>query len=106
MRIPFCLMLLALPAAAMADEGTGSWLLSSSAATTFAPATTSNLSRDRHEPGVYALARDDAAAFVASDGRIRGAQLERALQALHQQPATARADDMSLARALAASTYR
>ncbi|WP_236232878.1 DUF2388 domain-containing protein [Pseudomonas tohonis] len=106
MRIPLSLMLLALPAAAMADEGSGSWLLSSSAATTFAPATTSNLSQEERQPGIQAQARDDAMAFVASDGRIRGAQLEQALQALHQQPATAGADDMSLARALAASAYR
>ncbi|WP_374979677.1 DUF2388 domain-containing protein [Pseudomonas solani] len=104
--LPLCLALLALPAAALADEGSGSWLLSSSAAITFAPATTSNLSQEERQPGIQAQARDDAMAFVASDGRIRGAQLERTLQELHRQPATARADDMSLARALAASAYR
>ncbi|WP_431483253.1 DUF2388 domain-containing protein [Pseudomonas solani] len=104
--LPLCLALLALPAAALADEGSGSWLLSSSAAITFAPATTSNLSQEERQPGIQAQARDDAMAFVASDGCIRGAQLERALQELHRQPATASADDMSLARALAASAYR
>ncbi|BCD86204.1 hypothetical protein PSm6_26110 [Pseudomonas solani] len=104
--LSLCLALLALPAAALADEGSGSWLLSSSAAITFAPATTSNLSQEERQPGIQAQARDDAMAFVASDGRIRGAQLERTLQELHRQPATASADDMSLARALAASAYR
>lgn len=106
--LPLCLALLALPAAALADEGSGSWLLSSSAAITFAPATTSNLSQEERQPAIQAQAqaRDDAMAFVASDGRILGAQLERTLQELHRQPATASADDMSLARALAASAYR
>jgi uncharacterized protein (TIGR02448 family) len=48
-------------------------------------------------------ARDDAASFVASDGRIRGAQLEAALRFLREQHLNARvASDMQLAQAIAA----
>jgi len=46
-------------------------------------------------------ARDDAASFVASEGRIRGAQLEAALRYLREQNLQARvASDMQLARAI------
>lgn len=45
-------------------------------------------------------ARDDAAAFVASDGLIRGARLQAALTALrHAHPAES-ADDLELAQAI------
>jgi uncharacterized protein (TIGR02448 family) len=48
-------------------------------------------------------ARDDAASFVASDGRIRGAQLEAALRHLRESNAGAqRASDMQLAQAILA----
>lgn len=48
-------------------------------------------------------ARDDAAAFVASDGRIRGARLEAALRQLREGSAAARdASDMQLAQAILA----
>jgi uncharacterized protein (TIGR02448 family) len=48
-------------------------------------------------------ARDDAASFVASDGRIRGAQLEAALRHLRERDASAlRASDMQLAKAILA----
>jgi uncharacterized protein (TIGR02448 family) len=48
-------------------------------------------------------ARDDAASFVASDGRIRGAQLEAALRHLRERNADARrASDMQLAQAILA----
>jgi uncharacterized protein (TIGR02448 family) len=52
---------------------------------------------------VVVQARDDAASFVASDGRIRGAQLEAALRHLREHDATAqRASDMDLAKAILA----
>lgn len=48
-------------------------------------------------------ARDDAAAFVASQGRVRGARLEAALRTLREGHAQAReASDMELARAILA----
>lgn len=50
---------------------------------------------------VVLQARDDAASFVASDGRIRGAQLEAALLHLRERNAGAqRATDMQLAQAI------
>jgi uncharacterized protein (TIGR02448 family) len=52
---------------------------------------------------VVLQARDDAASFVASDGRIRGAQLEAAFRHLRERYATAqRASDMQLAQAILA----
>ncbi|HKS15382.1 MAG TPA: DUF2388 domain-containing protein [Pseudomonas sp.] len=45
-------------------------------------------------------ARDDAAAFVASDGRIRGARLQAALAALHEQYPRESVDDLELAQAI------
>ena len=52
---------------------------------------------------VVLQARDDAASFVASDGRIRGAQLEAALRYLRERNAQAqRASDMQLAQAILA----
>ena len=52
---------------------------------------------------VVLQARDDAARFVASDGRIRGAQLEAALRHLREHNAAAqRASDMQLAEAILA----
>jgi len=52
---------------------------------------------------VVLQARDDAASFVASDGRIRGAQLEAALRHLREHNARAqRASDMQLAQAILA----
>ncbi len=52
---------------------------------------------------VVLQARDDAASFVASEGRIRGAQLEAALRHLRERNADARsASDMELARAILA----
>lgn len=48
-------------------------------------------------------ARDDAAAFVASDGRLRGARLEAAMRVLREKRDDARrASDMDLARAILA----
>jgi uncharacterized protein (TIGR02448 family) len=50
---------------------------------------------------VVLQARDDAASFVASDGRIRGAQLEAALRYLRERDVGARrASDMQLAQAI------
>ena len=52
---------------------------------------------------VVVRARDDAASFVASDGRIRGAQLEAALRHLREHDVAARrASDMDLAKAILA----
>ena len=48
-------------------------------------------------------ARDDAASFVASDGAIRGAQLEAALGAIRERlPEAREASDLALAEAILA----
>lgn len=52
---------------------------------------------------VVVRAREDAAGFVASDGRIRGVRLEAALRHLREHDASAReASDMRLALAILA----
>ena len=52
---------------------------------------------------VVLQARDDAASFVASDGRIRSVQLEAALRHLRERSAAAqRATDMQIAQAILA----
>lgn len=52
---------------------------------------------------VVLAARDDAASFVASDGAIRGAQLEAALRHLREHAPQARdASDLELAQAILA----
>ena len=52
---------------------------------------------------VVLQARDDAASFVASEGRIRGVRLEAALRQLREGNARARsASDMQLAQAILA----
>ncbi len=52
---------------------------------------------------IVVQAREDAASFVASDGRIRGAQLEAALRYLREKDEAARkASDMQLAQAILA----
>lgn len=45
-------------------------------------------------------ARDDAAAFVATDGELKGAQLESALLALRQAKPKLSASDLELAQAI------
>lgn len=48
------------------------------------------------------MAREEAAAFVASVGSIRGVQLEAALEALRKLPGLSAHDDQSLALAILA----
>ena len=45
-------------------------------------------------------AHDDAAAFIASDGQLRGARLESALRYLRRTQAKLRANDLELAQAI------
>jgi uncharacterized protein (TIGR02448 family) len=45
-------------------------------------------------------ARDDAASFIASDGQLRGAQLESALNYLHRTQPKLHASDLELAQAI------
>ena len=61
-------------------------------------ATSSTIGDDK----VVREARDDAASFVASDGVIRGAHLEAALQHIRARQPQLQGDDMHLARAILA----
>jgi len=96
MRPILLLAVLALPLSAMASSFAGSSAGSASGASS---AGSSSSGDDK----IVLDARDDAAAFVASDGAIRGARLEAALLHLREQGvAQQQASDMALARTLLA----
>ena len=95
--LPIGLLMLAcsLPAAAGSFAGT-----SAGASSGGSSASSGSTSGDDK---VVLEAREDAASFVASEGRIRGAQLEAALRHLRQTSDAARqASDMQLAQAILA----
>lgn len=74
-----------------------------SSAGTSAGGTSASSGSTSSDDKVVLEARDDAAAFVASDGRIRGARLEAALRQLRERRLDARAaSDMQLAQAILA----
>lgn len=96
--LPVAFAMLALAAApAVASSFGGTSAGASSAGSSGSSGSTSG------DDKVVLQARDDAASFVASEGRIRGAQLEAALLRLREHHADARrASDMELARAILA----
>jgi uncharacterized protein (TIGR02448 family) len=64
---------------------------------------TSDTTTSIRDMKVVQAARDDAASFVASEGSIRGAQLEAALQVVRERvPEARQASDAELAQALLA----
>ncbi|WP_130905502.1 MULTISPECIES: DUF2388 domain-containing protein [unclassified Pseudomonas] len=64
---------------------------------------TSKLSSSLKDNKIVLAAQDDAASFVATDGSIRGAQLESALQYIrHSTPELSSLSDVELARAILA----
>ena len=81
-------------------------IVSSSLAVTLCPVTltedSQESSRNSSNRGDRKLlaARQDAAAFVASDGVIRGANLEAAFEVLRTQNAMGRVSDIELAEAV------
>jgi len=92
-----CALSVSCLAPAMASSFAGSSAGASSAGSSASSASTSD------DDKVVLQARDDAASFVASDGRIRGARLEAALRQLREDDADARtASDMQLAQAILA----
>ncbi|MFG6109881.1 DUF2388 domain-containing protein [Stenotrophomonas rhizophila] len=96
MRPILLLAVLALPLSALASSFAGSSAGSASGASS---AGSSSSDDDK----IVLDARDDAAAFVASDGAIRGARLEAALLHLRERDAAQRdASDLALAKALLA----
>ena len=96
MRPILLLAVLALPLSALASSFAGSSAGSASGASS---AGSSSSDDDK----IVLDAREDAAAFVASDGAIRGARLEAALLHVRERDATQRqASDLALARTLLA----
>lgn len=96
-RLLLCCFLFALPAAALASSFAGTSAGASSAGSSASSGSTSG------DDKVLLAARDDAAAFVASDGRLRSARLEAALRQMRGHDAAARqADDQTLARRILA----
>lgn len=95
------LLFVLLLAMAAAPASAASFASSAGSATSGSTAgTTGSTSGDDK---VVLQARDDAASFVASDGRIRGAYLEAALRALRGRGGdAAHASDLELARAILA----
>ena len=92
------LALLSLPLAGFASSFAGSSAGTSAGSASASSAGTSGSSSG--DDKVVLAARDDAAAFVASDGQIRGARLQAALVHLREQDATAQQQsDLQLARA-------
>lgn len=95
--LPMGLLLLSCAFPAMASSFAGTSAGASSAGSSASSGSTSG------DDKVVMQARDDAASFVASKGRIRGAQLEAALRQLRERDAQARqASDMQLAQAILA----
>lgn len=94
--VTFALLALSI-APAMAGSFAGTSAGASSGGTSASSGSTSG------DDKVVLQARDDAASFVASDGRLRGAQLEAALHDLRERNADARrASDLQLAQAILA----
>jgi uncharacterized protein (TIGR02448 family) len=90
-----CLLACSLPALASSFAGT-----TGGASSAGSSASSNSTSGDDK---IVRQARDDAASFVASEGRIRGAQLEAAIRHLRERHADARrASDMELAQAILA----
>ncbi len=95
------LLALIVPVFAQASSFAGSSAGSASAGSA-GSSESSNSSSNRNNK-IVLQARDDAAGFVASAGRIRGAQLEAALRVLRERnPQARQASDLELAQAILA----
>ena len=102
-RLTLTCALLASLVAGPAFAGASTAGSSAGAATSGAGSSASSKITSPDDEKVVMQARDDAASFVATDGRIRGAQLEAALRHLREKYSTAqRASDMQLAQAILA----
>jgi len=94
------LLILSVPAFAQASSFAGSSAGSASAGSAGSSASSDSSSGDDK---LVLQARDDAAGFVASAGRIRGVQLEAALRVLRERNQQAQqASDLQLAQAILA----
>lgn len=95
-----CVLLLA-SAPVLATSFAGTTAGAGSSASSKAGGASSNSSSGNSK--VVKHARDDAASFVASEGRIRSARFEAAIKHLRQHdPEASKASDMQLAQAILA----
>ena len=98
-----CLLFLSLAAPALASSFAGTTAGSAAGGSSAATGATSGSTSGNDK--VVLQAREDAAGFVASEGRIRGAYLEAALRHLRENSddqAVQQASDMALAKAILA----
>ena len=70
-----------------------------------APDFTSRTSASSREDKLIRAAGEDATSFVASQGAIRGAELEAALRLLRERPASHHYSDLQLAEAILLYAY-
>lgn len=70
-----------------------------------APDFTSRTSANSREDKLIRAAGEDAASFVASQGAIRGVELEAALRLLRERPASRHYSDLQLAEAILLYAY-
>ena len=95
--VPIVVLMACAPLAAFASSFAGS------SAGTSAGGSSASSGSSSGDDKVILRARDDAAAFVASDGQIRSARLEAALRQLREREAQApAASDLQLALAILA----
>lgn len=95
------LLICALAAFSTAPAMAGSFAGSSAGASSAGSSASSDSSSG--DDKIVLQARDDAAGFVASNGRLRGVMLEAALRHLRESSEAAReASDMALAQAILA----
>lgn len=100
-RLTLACVLLVATAPALAGSSAASSAAGGSSATSAGASASSNSTSGNNK--VVRQARDDAASFVASDGRIRSVRLEAAIIHLRRHdPAARDASDMQLAKAILA----
>ena len=104
LAIPTSLLLLcAFAPAALAGSFAGT-SAGSSAGASSAGSSASSDSSSGGDKKLVREAREDAAGFVASDGRVRSARLEAALRVMRERdPAAREASDLELAQAILAA---
>ncbi|MET0289681.1 MAG: DUF2388 domain-containing protein [Pseudoxanthomonas sp.] len=97
--LPLCLLALSVPALASSFAGSSAGASSAGSSAGSSASSDSSSGDDK----IVMQAREDAAGFVASEGRIRGAQLEAALRQLRERDVSLRAhSDMQLAQSILA----
>lgn len=102
-RLPFAVLLLAVSSIAMASSASMSSNAISGAIQGSSNGASASSGSSSSDDRIVLAARDDAASFVASEGAIRGVQLEAALVLLRTElPAVRDASDLALAQAILA----